>query len=70
MRNRNGNSIHFLFNYSGEPQAFISETSRFPPIGTDVIYTSAWKELNQAFMYTSTEKKSDIAKTLRIRQSF
>lgn len=27
MRNRDGNDIHFLFNYSGEPQAFISETS-------------------------------------------
>ena len=27
MRNRDGNSIHFLFNYSGDPLAFISETS-------------------------------------------
>ena len=27
MRNRNGNRIHFLFNYSGEPLEFISETS-------------------------------------------
>ena len=27
MRNRDGNRIHFLFNYSGEPLEFISETS-------------------------------------------
>ena len=27
MRNRDGNSIYFLFNYSGDPLAFISETS-------------------------------------------
>ena len=42
----------------------------FRQIGTDGISTCIWQEPSPAYMYISTGKKLDIAKTPKIRQSF